>query len=936
MVSITQKYAPIVFVFAIAFLMIAPLQVIDVFAAIPSTMSVAANNIQVQSYDDRKVVLTWTPVAVPGVGFYDYELQVGSNADCETGMVTYSDPHSIATIGSFYNLTPDTTYYFRLAAVNASGAGTMSDCVSQKTLGAVSGGLQHQDVEPGGTHDAGKEFAEGQSFSSGTQTFGANTKFNAGTEFAANQEFTGVQSFSGTQVFGTGTTFVANQIFEAGQSFTTGAQTFGADTHFANDTHFAASQQFGDAQSFGEGSKFGASTTFGAVNTFADDMDFSAGSHTFSAAQEFTKGSSFGENQSFGAGVGHNFFKDDMAFLAGTDFGVARTFGDSFQTTGAQNWDDDLHTFGNDPFFNGLVNFADNQAFPIGTSFVSGQTFDASEDYTFSTGMDFAGGETFGKARAFAEGAYFSAKSDDMGTFTNTFAKYMHMPPSQAFTVAQTFDEHTHFGDSTDFTGALQTFSAGTHFGDGTTFKVGQSLPADIVPSFGLMLSAFECLDAACVPADGTAYLAPGEFLTPGVDPAPILSSITKDSKSIEMDGLGFAMTFNGDVSTAGTVSIDPIDPATLVSSSEVTETSGARSINTGSENLETVGTILNISMGTASTTGTMDITVEYDESNIPSGGTEETLEVIHHTGGNWVKEQTCTQDLVNNKFTCTVSTLSPIGVGSGGSSGSSSSGSGCTQCKVLRTHGGFAINDSTYTLVKKYNDVDTNVVKTGEPVTITLSVGNTNAAPRVTSAIVYMDVFGSPANYKQSSSISYTSNVVDKVALNDRGGLWSSADVGIEYVSHPIHQTAYRDNYVFTMIFDNPMDTSHVVIETTNHYGIPEVLYVMDALKVVENEGNYTDEVELQEGSGPEVILQSTPEVDVVVEPELVSDPEPAFMSDAITSLEIILDPEPIPTVSAEPEQDMVSELAIDPEPVLGSEPKQKDFFSWLASLFS
>ena len=51
-------------------------------------------------------------------------------------------------------------------------------------------------------------------------------------------------------------------------------------------------------------------------------MDFSAGSHTFSAAQEFTKGSSFGENQSFGAGVGHNFFKDDMAFLAGTDFGA--------------------------------------------------------------------------------------------------------------------------------------------------------------------------------------------------------------------------------------------------------------------------------------------------------------------------------------------------------------------------------------------------------------------------------------------------------------------------------------------------------------------------------------------------------------------------------------------------------------------------------------
>jgi len=246
MVSITHKYAPIVFIFAIAFLMIAPLQVIDVFAAVPSTMSVAGNNIQVLSFDDRRVTLTWTAVDVPGVGFYDYELQVGS--DCVASIQTYSDPHSIATIGSFYNLTPDTTYYFRLAAVNASGAGTMSDCISQKTLASVSGGLQHQDVEAGGTHDAGTEFAEGQSFSSGTQTFGANTKFNAGTEFAAGQAFTSVQTFSGTQVFGSGTEFTAGQAFQAGQSFTAGTQTFGAGTIFANHTHFADSQAFGSAQ----------------------------------------------------------------------------------------------------------------------------------------------------------------------------------------------------------------------------------------------------------------------------------------------------------------------------------------------------------------------------------------------------------------------------------------------------------------------------------------------------------------------------------------------------------------------------------------------------------------------------------------------------------------------------------------------------------------
>ena len=100
--------------------------------------------------------------------------------------------------------------------------------------------------------------------------------------------------------------------------------------------------------------------------------------------------------------------------------------------TGAQNWDDDVHVFGADPFFNGLVNFADSQVFPVGTSFASGQTFEADEDYTFSAAMDFAGGETFGKARAFMEGSHFAAASDDMGTFANTFGKYMKMPPAQA------------------------------------------------------------------------------------------------------------------------------------------------------------------------------------------------------------------------------------------------------------------------------------------------------------------------------------------------------------------------------------------------------------------------------------------------------------------------------------------------------------------------
>ena len=44
------------------------------------------------------------------------------------------------------------------------------------------------------------------------------------------------------------------------------------------------------------------------------------------------------------------------------------------------------------------------------------------------------------------------------------------------------------------------------------------------------------------------------------------------------------------------------------------------------------------------------------------------------------------------------------------------------------------------------------------------------------------------------------------------------------------------RFEVVFTMIFAKPMDTSHIVVETENKFGIPETLYLTSALKVNEN----------------------------------------------------------------------------------------------------
>ena len=912
----SRKYASVIFVCSIAFLMIAPLQVIDVYAAVPAHVG----TVSIGGYSDISVQLNWTPPASAS-GITDYYIQ--SSTDNSTWSLV-TDPTSNDPTADIPNLTANTTYYFRVAAVSPDGAGEYSASVSQKTFGVA--GEQTfgstQSFNAGQEFGNGSTFAANQSFTGGVMEFGSGQTFAAGTEFANDQSFTGgTQTFAAGQTFGTGTAFAANQ------SFSAGAQTFGDNGVFGHGTEFAAGQGFTGAQTFGDSAEFGHGTTFGAAMVFGDGADFSAGTHTFSAAQDFKDGAKFGASQTFGAGEAHDFSTTGMTFGAGTDFGAARVFGAAMSFGGNQNWDGHVHTFGEDPAWDGLVDFAANQAFPKGASFAAGQTFEAGEDHAFGEFMDFASAPVFAKERTFGLGTYFSGlPSPDMGDFANTFADGGHMPAGQEFAVAQTFGEDMHFGDNTDFTAFLQTFAEGAHFGDGTTFKVGQELPADVVPPFGLMLSAHTCTTAACTDAPASAFLAPGEFLTPGVDPDPISSSITKDSKAIEMDGLGFAMTFNGTVGTAGTVTTDPIDPATLTSST-ASATTGARTLSAPTGEFDTIGTSLNVSMGTAAATGTMDITLEYDESNIPSGQSETDIEFLHHVNGAWKAEDTCTQDISLNTITCTVSSLSPVGLGSPSASSTSSSSSTCTQCKVLRTHGGFTIDDQIYTLVKKYTEINTNEVKTGEPVTITLSVANASGSPRVTSAIVYMDVYGSPNNYKQSSSISYSPSERDKININDIGDLWTSVDVDSEIISHPIHQTAHRMNYNFTMIFDKPMDTSHIVLETSNHYGISEVLYVTGALKVVENDAStYTDDVELQEKSEPEVILQSAPVPEAVIEPELVIDTEPAFMSNTITSL--VIDLEPIPSVLAEP--------TVDTEPLIDPEPKQLDFFAWLNSLFS
>ena len=84
----------------------------------------------------------------------------------------------------------------------------------------------------------------------------------------------------------------------------------------------------------------------------------------------------------------------------------------------------------------------------------------------------------------------------------------------------------------------------------------------------------------------------------------------------------------------------------------------------------------------------------------------------------------------------------------------------------------------------------------------------------------------------------------------------------------------------VFTMVFAKPMDTSHIVVETKNMHGIPETIYLSNALKVIERPIElltYEEKSKFELISEPE--LKASPSFDMDIEPDmdmLSIDPEP------------------------------------------------------------
>ncbi len=325
--------------------------------------------------------------------------------------------------------------------------------------------------------------------------------------------------------------------------------------------------------------------------------------------------------------------------------------------------------------------------------------------------------EDFKSGRAFADAESFQAMQEFIGIMkfgANTdFDHATKFATGQNFTEAQSFDSYQYFDDDTDFTELAQTFLQGTTFGDGTTFKSDgtQSLPSGTIPSFGLMLDSHTCTTSTCQPTDASKYLEPGELLSTGVDPAATFTKVQPNDTTLSIDGLGLTMNFES-ITTTGTVKADLMDPL-LVPFSDTSDNPGKVTMGTTNNGtVETIGNIIDLtpeeskSGGTpASFSGTITITLPYQEGNIPSGVSESELTMLHYDNGDWKTENDCTIDTINNKITCTVTSLSPFGIGGPGLSNASGSNKGNCDTHVLGNNSSLRIYEISY-------DVDTSKVQ--------------------------------------------------------------------------------------------------------------------------------------------------------------------------------------------------------------------------------
>ena len=207
-------------------------------------------------------------------------------------------------------------------------------------------------------------------------------------------------------------------------------------------------------------------------------------------------------------------------------------------------------------------------------------------------------------------------------------------------------------------------------------------------------------------------------------------------------------------------------------------------------------------------------------------------------------------------------------------------SSSPCSRFAILGNCGTIAINNDEYRIINTWTNVPTTEVLVGQPVTVTLSTPNNPTHTKIHFASVYTEVFSIPLDYQQSAHIDY-SIMNNQVTYVSQSQLFQVAGATHRIVQDPDVKNLKMFEVVFTMVFAKPMDTSHIVVETKNKFGIPETLYLLDALKVIERP---IELLTMEEKSKFEII--SEPELKVSLRPDMDIEPNMYMLA---------VDPEPV-----------------------------------------
>jgi len=341
------------------------------------------------------------------------------------------------------------------------------------------------------------------------------------------------------------------------------------------------------------------------------------------------------------------------------------------------------------------------------------------------------------------------------------------------------------------------------------------------------------------------------------------------------VDDLAVGATSQG---TGGTVFITfMVGSGTTAPTITITSSSGDSGDTVDSTTLSYTATfnesVSNFVVGDITVTGTANDS-SPEASNFAGSGTTYTFDVVQGSSDGTVSVSVAAgkatdavgnDNTVSNTYTFTIDTS--VETSDTSDTSTASTGGTCSRHIILGNCGTIAINNDEYRIINTWTNVPTTEVLVGQPVTVTLSTPNNPTHTKIHFASVHTEVFSIPANFDQTAHIDY-SIMNNQVTYVSQSQLFQVAGATHRIVQDPDVKNLEMFEVVFTMIFAKPMDTSHVVVETENKYGIPETLYLMDALKVNEN---LQQALTLEEKSKFSIV---EPEMDP--EPEIEMDPEP------------------------------------------------------------